>query len=59
MSSTTADEKPRKEIAKQVITPKRKYFLPSTGATIEGETLEDAVAKTKKQPKQTKAGDEQ
>jgi len=39
----TPDEKPKKVIAKQVITLKRKYFSPTRGE-VEAETLEDAVS---------------
>lgn len=39
----SADEKPKAEIAKQVITPKRKYFFPQRGVEVEAVTAELAV----------------
>jgi hypothetical protein len=59
MSKTqpTTEEQPKKQIANKVITPKRKYFVPSTGRTVEAESLADAVTESEK-TKQEKVGDE-
>ena len=35
----SVEEKPKKDIAKEVITPKRKYFLPATGEVKEAESI--------------------
>lgn len=37
------DEKKKKDIPQEVITPKRKYFMPETGKVVEAESLEQAV----------------
>ena len=39
------DEKPKQEIAKEVITPKRKYFLPESGEVKEADSIEEATKK--------------
>jgi len=39
----TTDEKPKKVTAKNLVTPKRKYFSPTRGE-VEAESLEDAVS---------------
>lgn len=36
------------DIAKKVITPTRKYFLPSEGKTVEAESLAEAIKKENK-----------
>lgn len=37
------DEKKKKDVPQEVITPKRKYFMPETGKVVEAESLEQAV----------------
>ena len=37
------DEKKKKDVPQEVITPKRKYFIPETGKVVEAESLEQAV----------------
>lgn len=37
------DEKKKKDISQEVITPKRKYFMPETGEVVEAESLEQAI----------------
>lgn len=51
----TADEQPKKVIAKRVVTPKQRYFNPVHGS-VEAESNEDAVEQFKKLTKK-KAGD--
>lgn len=59
--STTPDEQPKKDIAKKVVTPKRKYFFPAHShlGEIEGDTPQEAETNLKSQLKQTQEeGDE-
>lgn len=56
--SNTVDEQPKKDIAKKVITPKRKYFSPDVMASVEAESFDDAVSETKKLKPEEKVGDE-
>jgi hypothetical protein len=37
------DEKKKKDISQEIITPKRKYFMPETGEVVEAESLEEAI----------------
>lgn len=37
------DEKKKKDISQDLITPKRKYFMPETGEVVEAESLEQAI----------------
>ena len=37
------DEKKKKDISQERITPKRKYFMPETGEVVEAESLEQAI----------------
>ena len=37
------DEKKKRDIPQEVITPKRKYFMPETGKVVEAESLEQAI----------------
>nr|DAX56439.1 MAG TPA: hypothetical protein [Caudoviricetes sp.] len=37
------DEKKKKDISQELITPKRKYFMPETGEVVEAESLEQAI----------------
>jgi hypothetical protein len=57
-TTTTPDETPKQQIAKKVITPKRKYFLPEAGVEVEATSLENAVNAVTKQTNDVKAGDE-
>lgn len=52
----STDELPKKEVAKKVITAKRRYFLPTHGISVEAESVEEAVTKVKGNKK--KEGDE-
>lgn len=56
MSNTAPDEKPKKSIAKRVITPKRKYFVPSHGE-IEAKDMKDVEIKLKKLQSKQEVGD--
>lgn len=48
--STTPDEKPKRRVAKDVITQKRKYFVPAHGVgDIDADSAEGAVKLAKKQ----------
>ncbi|MEA9986254.1 hypothetical protein [Subtercola sp. RTI3] len=42
------EEQSKNEIAKNVVTAKRRYFLPHHGVSIEAETPEEAVAEYNK-----------
>lgn len=37
------DEKKKKDISQELISPKRKYFMPETGEVVEAESLEQAI----------------
>lgn len=37
------DEKKKKDISQEIITLKRKYFMPETGEVVEAESLEQAI----------------
>lgn len=37
------DEKKKKDISQEIITHKRKYFMPETGEVVEAESLEQAI----------------
>lgn len=37
------EEKKKKDIPQEVITPKRKYFMPESGTVVEAESLEQAI----------------
>lgn len=43
------DEKKKKDISQEVITPKRKYFMPETGEVVEAESLEQAIEEKNEQ----------
>ena len=48
------DEKKKREIPQEVITPKRKYFMPETGKVVEAESLEQAIQEDKNEQKENK-----
>lgn len=48
------DEKKKKDIPQEVITPKRKYFMPETGTVVEAESLEQAIQEDKNEQKENK-----
>lgn len=48
--SKSTDEQPKKTIAKRVITPKRRYFVPGVGA-VEAADLSKVDEELKKQEK--------
>jgi hypothetical protein len=52
----TTEEKSKKTIAKRVITPKRRYFVPNHGE-VEAEDLTRVEAKLKQVNKKAEAGD--
>ncbi|WP_427007196.1 hypothetical protein [Pseudarthrobacter sp. H2] len=56
MSNISPDEQPKKTMAKRVITPKRKYFLPFEGKTLDAEDLAD-VEKQLIKEKELEVGD--
>lgn len=41
------EEQPREEVAKAVTTPKRRYFLPTEGISVDADSTEDAVRQAK------------
>ena len=43
----SADEQPKQDIAKHVVTPKRRYFFPHHGLSVLAGTMKDAEAKLK------------
>ena len=47
MSTESADEQPRAEIARKVVTAKRRYFLPEYGLSVDANDVADAVRKAK------------
>lgn len=42
------EQKPKVEIAKEVVTPKRKYFMPEQGKVVEADSIEEAVKNSEK-----------
>ena len=53
------DEKPKKKIAHDVVTPKHLYFVPSASKSIEADSLDEAVAALDNEAdEQRKDGDE-
>jgi hypothetical protein len=56
---STADEQPKKDIAKKVITAKHKYFFPDHGIVVDAEDSIEAAAELKKRldEQKAKAGD--
>lgn len=58
MSTTatiTPDEQPKKETAKKVVTPKRKYFFPDHSVEVEADSQDEAVKLATKSNKQEEA----
>lgn len=47
----TPDEQPKAQIAKKVISAKRKYFFPARGAEVEASSPEEAEQLMKRQTK--------
>jgi hypothetical protein len=45
------DEQPKSKIARQVTTPKRRYFVPAFGVSVEADSAQDAVEEAKKAAK--------
>jgi hypothetical protein len=37
------DEQPKRKMARQVMTPKQRYFVPAYGISVEAGTAEEAV----------------
>jgi hypothetical protein len=54
----TADELPKKEIAKKVVTPKHRYFFPDHGFSVEASSYTDALSEADKKLKAIKDSDE-
>lgn len=49
-NTQTPEEKPKEEVGKSVITPKKRYFLPEAGKSVEADSLEEATqTKTKEE----------
>nr|DAT57992.1 MAG TPA: hypothetical protein [Caudoviricetes sp.] len=48
------DEKKKRDIPQEVITPKRKYFMPESGKVVEAESLEQAIQEDKNEQKENK-----
>lgn len=53
----SSDEQPKRKIAERVVTPKRKYFVPALGETVEATDAETAVEEARKAVKKREAGD--
>lgn len=47
----TTEEKPKEEIGKSVITPKKRYFYPEAGRSVEADSKEEADKLVKKKEK--------
>jgi hypothetical protein len=47
-TALSADEEPKDKIAKKVITPKRRYFVPEYGVSVLAESAEEAAEKATK-----------
>lgn len=43
MSKKTADENSKAKIAKRVVTPKRRYFMPAAGVSVEADDITKAT----------------
>ena len=54
-TTPTVEEQPKQTVAKAVVTPKRRYFFPYAGVSVEANTLDEAQSAYKKQLK-TKEG---
>jgi len=51
-NTQTPEEKPKEEVGKSVITPKKRYFLPEAGKSVEADSFEEAIqTKTEKEEK--------
>jgi hypothetical protein len=47
-TAPSADEKPKRRIAKQVVSEKRQYFVPAHGRSVSAKDADEAVTKAKK-----------
>lgn len=56
MAKQTQEQKSTIEVAEAVVSPKRKYFLPIEGVTVEADDALEAAAKAKQQ-KEAEVGD--
>lgn len=45
VNNTQTEELSKREVAKEVITPKKRYFFPEEGKSVEAETQEEAEKK--------------
>lgn len=45
----SADEMPKKKVAKRVISPKRRYYFPTLGKSVEATSREEAEAAVTKE----------
>lgn len=48
MTKKSADEEPKEQVAKRVVAPKRRYFMPQTGESVFATSVEDAVKRASK-----------
>ena len=55
-TTASADEQPKRKIAKKVITAKRQYFVPTYGA-VEADSAQAAATEAERLSKQKKDGD--
>jgi hypothetical protein len=53
--STSADEQPKRQIAKRVVAEKRRYFVPEYGISVDAVDADDAVKKAKTKAKASKS----
>lgn len=57
MKKQSKDENSNIDVANSVVTPKRKYFLPLEGVTVEADDELEAATKAKQQ-KEAEVGDD-
>lgn len=55
--STTPDEKPKRTVAKHVITDKRKYFVPAHGVSVDARSAKEAASLAKRSATKEEDGD--
>jgi hypothetical protein len=53
----SSDEQPKQKIARQVMTPKHRYFVPAYGISVEAESAAEAVQIAEETIKKPEGGD--
>lgn len=57
-TSAIPDEQPKRRVARRVMTPKRRYFVPEHGVSVKAENVDKAVEAARKAvTKKEKVGD--